>query len=170
MKELAALLGKMRKTAYDTACFHDQAMCAAIGMNMHGFKRWHRCASRCAYDSGLHLANDFGNYAGGETPGMPEYHTQALGTGPQAHIDGCIAFLDAKVLELGKLNGDFFSLSGTNLPCAEKLQGEIFHNLVKLRRWKQRFEDNKWMPHDLYMFDAALHAKMKGKEKDFFEE
>ena len=39
-----------------------------------------------------------------------------------------------------------------------------FCSLVKMRRWKQRFEDNSWMAHDIYSFDAALHSKMKKKE------
>lgn len=170
MDALKTVFAKMRAIAHRHYDYHERAMNAAIGMNMHGFKRWHRHASKMAFCEYLHLANDAMNMSGDMASGEYPHVAYTAPSGIQGHLETGINMLGGLLADISAANNEFRAAAGVGLPCAEAMQYRLVGELAKLRRWKQRFEDNKWLPHDIYVFDAALHAKMKGKEESLTEQ
>lgn len=134
-------------------------------INMQGFKRLHRHLSKkfhCYYLEFLNNSiNDYNI--------IPESHSEFRPytvSSFKDHLYNRLHILESHIKIMGELSKEFFNITGVIRCDMMAIQKCLYRSLCKTNRAIQRFEDNKWMPHDIYVYDTKLHKKMKKIESE----
>ena len=137
-----------------------------IKLNMHGYKRLHRCLSKKFHDFYLQIQNDSLERTGKsiQTYGSFDVYTVK---NLKEHLEKWNDKIEEHLKRVGEIIKDIFEEYGYINCTAQEVQKCLFKNLIKNERALHKFEDCNWDYDTIYRHDRYLHKKMKEEEKDY---
>lgn len=165
-EKVKALYTRASKVLSVHCTLNKMAMAATQSLGYNGFKRWHRCNSKCLFDSGIKLANALydkfrikAEFSGYELTYEPKSLEEHLRSWEKALLDG--------IQELGTVQKEYCELSGMRSEVLDCSLSTLTHDYEKVGRYLKRFSESDWLALDMHIVDDRLHDKYKEKEEGY---
>jgi hypothetical protein len=164
-RDPAIILKDMGNLALYLLMSNTEAMKASQMLNFNGFKRKHRYRSHQYFDIMQALQCYSFCYSGENIKlDSPElvYNPLTL----KEHLIFMVKDTNDKLKQIGALNMEFNVSTGFDCGKAECIKKILLEDMIKFKRWLDKFNKVEWNESVMNEVDMHIHEKYKAKEND----
>lgn len=164
-RDPAIILKDMGNLSLYLLMANTEAMKASQSLNFNGFKRKHRYRSHQYFEIMQALQCYSFCYSGEniklDNPTLV-YNPLTL----KEHLTFMVKDTADKLMQIGVLNMEFNSSTGFDCNKAECIKKLLLEDMIKFKRWLDKFEKCSWNESVMNDIDMHIHEKYKMKEKN----